>query len=186
MLQYRAIPNYITVLRVILVAPIAYCLVSQQYKAALLLVFIAGLSDGLDGFLARRFEWTSRFGAIVDPLADKLLLVMSYIVLAVTGQIPIWLAIVVLGRDLVIVLGAIAYRAFAGPYRYRPTIWGKLSTASQILFVLLVLLHLTYLPLSNWFMQLSIWCVAAAALASGLHYAVTWGIKFKRTRSKLN
>ena len=103
----RDIPNIISVLRIVLVVPIIVLMLEQQFAAALLLFFVAGLSDGLDGYLAKRNNWGSRLGSILDPLADKLLLISSYVALGWLGLIPVWLVAVVLIRDIVIVSGAL-------------------------------------------------------------------------------
>jgi len=98
---------------------------------------LLGISDGVDGYLARRYDWTSRFGAILDPVADKLLLMVTFILLAYTGHLPVWLTSVVIGRDLVIVAGATTYHILFGEYEFSPTLLGKLSTSMQFILVLL-------------------------------------------------
>ena len=103
------IPNLITVGRILLVAPVAWALMVQNFSLALILFFVAGVSDAVDGFLAKRFGWTSRLGALLDPLADKFLLVTCYAVLAWNDLLPVWLLVLVLTRDLLIVGGAVAY-----------------------------------------------------------------------------
>ncbi len=105
----RHLPNLLTCLRLALVLPVAWLLLRQQYPQALWLFLLAGLSDALDGLLARRFGWTSRLGAWLDPIADKLLLVISYVCLTLNGLVPVWLTAVLLLRDLVIVGGAGAF-----------------------------------------------------------------------------
>ena len=107
MLKLSDIPNAICVLRMILVVPTVWALLNARFGVALLLVFVAGFSDALDGYLAKRFDWRSRLGGLLDPLADKLLLISLFVVLAVLGLIPVWLAGVVIGRDLVIVTGGV-------------------------------------------------------------------------------
>src|SRR3990172_3309285 len=102
----KDIPNIISLLRMALVPPVVILLLNGYYGWALLVFVSAGLSDGLDGYLAKRFGWRSRLGAILDPLADKLLLVASYLTLGWLGQLPLWLVAVVVGRDIVIVAGA--------------------------------------------------------------------------------
>ena len=101
------IPNLITVMRIVLVVPVSWSLLRQEFGLALALFFVAGVSDGLDGFLAKHYGWSSRLGALLDPLADKALLVACYASLAWIGLLPVWLLVLVVARDVVIVAGAV-------------------------------------------------------------------------------
>ena len=170
----RYIPNILTLGRIVLIFPFAYYLLQADYKSALVLFFIAGVSDGVDGFLARQFRWKSRFGAIADPLADKLLLMTAYCVLAYTQLLPVWLILVIVVRDLSIVAGALGYHFFIHRYEVKPTIWGKLCTFTQISFVLIMLVNLALYPLPFDFISAGVWLVAIITVMSGVHYAVTW------------
>ena len=171
------IPNVLTVLRVLLILPFAVFVLRAQYDMALVVFFIAGLSDGIDGFLARQFNWQSRFGAIADPLADKLLLMTAYIVLAWTLQIPLWLTVVILSRDLVIVLGALIYHYFISHYDIKPSIWGKACTMAQIIYALAVIVKLADYPMPQWVVDDGMWLVLLITVASGVHYILTWSKK---------
>lgn len=173
-LQLRQIPNLLTILRILLIIPFAWCVLDQQYAYALLIFFIAGLSDGVDGFLARQFGWKSRFGAIADPLADKLLLMTAYVVLAWTAHIPLWLAVLVLGRDLVIVVGALIYHFCISHYEIKPSLWGKACTLVQIVFALAVLIRQAGGPMPERVTEQGVWLVALITLVSGLHYVLAW------------
>ncbi|MGD1976783.1 MAG: CDP-alcohol phosphatidyltransferase family protein, partial [Gammaproteobacteria bacterium] len=104
----RDIPNALCVLRMLLVAPVVWLLLAGEYAWVLVVFFLAGFTDGLDGFLAKRFDWRSRLGGILDPLADKLLLVTSFLTLGYIGLAPVWLLIMVVARDVIIVSGATA------------------------------------------------------------------------------
>src|SRR3954464_5920216 len=106
----RQIPNVITVVRVLLVIPITWCLFEAQYLQALVLMAVAGASDAIDGWLARRFDWITRFGAALDPMADKILVGVLFVALTVQGKLPLWVAGIAIARDLVIVAGAVTYR----------------------------------------------------------------------------
>ncbi|VAW95922.1 CDP-diacylglycerol--glycerol-3-phosphate 3-phosphatidyltransferase [hydrothermal vent metagenome] len=174
----RYIPNLISFLRILLVVPTVYFLAGHQHSYALLLFFIAGLSDGLDGFLARHFGWTSRLGSFLDPMADKLLMTASYFMLGWSGHLPVWLVSVVIGRDLVIVLGALAYRYLIKDITMKPLFVSKLNTVMQIFLVLLMLFNLSGLPLSEyvpgWLTQVTIYAVLTTALLSGLSYIFIW------------
>ena len=109
-LALRHIPNVITVLRIALVVPTAWLLWHERYFDAFILMLIAGVSDALDGFLARRFNWISKFGATLDPLADKLLVTAMFVIFTFQSHIPLWVALIVLLRDFTIVIGAGVYK----------------------------------------------------------------------------
>ena len=146
----RHLPNLLTLLRLLLTLPIAWLLLSERFAAALWLFAVAGASDALDGFLARRFGWVSRVGSVLDPLADKLLLVTSYVCLGLSQVLPWWLTLLVLLRDALIVGGALVYRVLVGALQMRPSLLGKASTLAQIILVLAVLLGL------NWYLRRSL------------------------------
>jgi cardiolipin synthase len=118
----RHLPNLICVLRIALVWPVATALEAHQYLTALGLFVVAGLSDGVDGYLAKRFNWTSELGKFLDPLADKLLLVTVFVESAWLGLGPWWLTAAVVSRDVLIGLGAFVYRIWIGPLRGLPTV----------------------------------------------------------------
>ncbi len=145
------IPNIITVMRILSIAPICWLLWKDSYALALALLVLAGLSDALDGFLARRYGWFTRLGAMLDPVADKLFVVSVFIVFGLKGNLPWWLIALVIGRDVVIVLGAIVYRLFTGKLDMRPLMISKLNTGLQIFLLAVTLLHVALYPLPNWF-----------------------------------
>lgn len=182
MLALRHIPNLLTLLRIALVPPFAWFVYLNNFDLALLVFFIAGLSDAVDGFLARQFNWRSRFGAMADPLADKFLLVTAYVVLAWMTQIPMWLCLLVISRDLVIVLGALLYYRRFGRYEIKPSIWGKLCTLLQIVFVLLILLEQALWPLPTSVLLAAQWVVAVTTVFSGVHYVGSWTRKALRAQ----
>ncbi len=177
-IPWHQLPNAITVLRILLVGPIVYLLAKESYSQALWLFLVAGISDALDGFLARAFRWFSRFGAICDPLADKALLVAVYIVLTYNGLLPLWLLVVVFGRDLLILTGALSFHMVIGAYTMQPSIWGKLSTFTQITYALVVILTQAGLSMPSWAVPWGLWLVALTSLISGGHYVAVWGHKF--------
>lgn len=172
------IPNLISLLRILLVIPTVYFLQQHQYNLALLIFFIAGLSDGLDGFLARRFNWITRLGSFLDPLGDKLLMTASYFMLGWLGHFPVWLVAVVIGRDLVIVLGALAYRLLVNDITMKPLTISKINTFAQISLVLLMLYSLSGFPLHQLIppalTQLMIYLVLTTSMLSGLAYILIW------------
>lgn len=135
----RFLPNALCFLRMLLVIPVAWLLVHHEYRLTLWLFAIAAVTDGLDGFLAKRCGWTSEFGKIIDPLADKILLVGVFLTLAIMGLVPAWLAFVAIARDVVITTGAITYhRLFGAIDGGQPTWVSKFNTLCQILFLLLI------------------------------------------------
>ena len=174
------IPNAICVLRIVLVLPIALSLLDGRFDMALGLIFAAGFSDGLDGFLAKRFDWRSRLGGILDPLADKLLLVSLFVVLAALDLVPLWLAAVVILRDLVIVSGALAYNFTVDKVKPEPTKISKLNTVLQLVFVVGVESRQAF----GWPSATAILVVGAsvlvASVVSGLDYVLTWGARARR------
>ena len=106
----RHIPNAICVVRIILVVPIVRYLLEERYGLALVLILVAGLSDALDGYLARRFDWRTRLGGLLDPAADKLLMFSVFVTLTWMGWVPIWFTVVVVARDVMIVVGTLVYQ----------------------------------------------------------------------------
>jgi cardiolipin synthase (CMP-forming) len=146
----RHLPNIICLIRIGLIWPILLSLQQGTYQTTLALFFVAAMSDGLDGFLAKRFGWTSRLGKILDPAADKLLLISVFLVATWLGLIPRWLTAAAVGRDFMIILGAIAYRLVVGPLHGRPLISSKINTLLQLLYVLLIVVYAAYgLPPHN-------------------------------------
>jgi cardiolipin synthase (CMP-forming) len=173
----RHIPNALCVFRMLLVVPVAWLLARGEYWATLWVFAVAAASDGLDGFLAKRFGWTSELGKILDPLADKILLVSVFIALAVLGLVPIWLAGAAVARDVVITGGAIAYNWLYGYPNGRPTPISKLNTLCQILYLLLVVaahaLQRTFEPIITILGAL----MFVTTVVSGLDYVLTYSRK---------
>ena len=171
------IPNIISVFRMLLVLPVVWALLNQQHIMALLLFAVAGLSDALDGFLAKQFRWESRLGSILDPLADKLLLMSSYLALAWIEFIPFWLVAVVIGRDLLIVLGGVAFHYLLGRFEMEPSRMSKVNTFVQIIFVLAVVFYHGDFAFTPWIIEVLAYIVSATTLISGADYVWVWGHK---------
>lgn len=170
------IPNLITALRLLLVPPVAWTIQTEQYGAALALFVTAGLSDGLDGFLARRYGWRTRLGGFLDPLADKTLMITTFVMLAMKGGIPWWLAGLVVLRDVVIMGGALAYHFVTRRLHMHPTLISKFNTVLQLVLVVTVMVHSGGLaPLPGGVVTLLVAVVTASTLLSGLVYVVLWG-----------
>lgn len=183
-MNLRLLPNAITVLRLGLVVPMAWLLLTADYRHAFLVFVVAAGSDALDGLLARRYGWTSRFGAVADPLADKLLMVTTYCLLAYQGHLPWWLFVLVMGRDLVIVLGVFVYHFWFGPVVMAPTRISKFNTFMQILLVVLLVFSLGWWPLPPALLQALGLGVALSTLASGADYVWQWGARARRVKHK--
>jgi len=171
----RDIPNVITVFRFLLVPPVVVLLLQERFTAALIVFGVAGFSDGLDGFLAKHFNWRSRLGGIIDPLADKLLLVSCFVTLGWLGLIPAWLVLLVILRDLVIVAGATFYHMRIEQFEAEPSVASKLNTAAQILLVLAVLYSFGIQAVPALLMEVLLYSVLATTLWSGFDYVWTWG-----------
>jgi cardiolipin synthase (CMP-forming) len=137
----RHLPNIICLLRIALIWPIVASLAAGEYRLTLLLFVLAAASDGLDGWLAKRFGWASRLGKFLDPLADKLLLVSVFLVLCWLHRVPAYLGVIAVGRDVMIGLGAVVYRIGWGALHGRPILASKINTLLQILYLSLVVLR---------------------------------------------
>lgn len=174
------LPNAISMMRIALVAPILILILNGSFGWALALFWLAGFSDGVDGYLAKRFSWHTRLGALLDPIADKLLVAGLFITLAYTGDIPVWLAATVILRDLVIVAGAIAYNFLVRPVQGEPTRISKLNTALQLLFLLFVISRAGF----GWPDEISITVLGASVLItvviSGIDYVLSWSRRARR------
>jgi cardiolipin synthase (CMP-forming) len=153
--------------------PIATTLHAGEYRAALALFTAAAVSDGLDGYLAKRFNWTSELGKVLDPLADKVLLVTVFVECAWLGLAPWWLTAAVVARDVLIVLGALTYRLWFGPLRGRPTPLSKVNTAAQLLYVLLLILNAALHAPPHEILEACAVVAFATTAVSGVHYVLT-------------
>jgi cardiolipin synthase len=176
------LPNAISIFRIVLIVPIVLLVEESRFADALIVFFVAGFSDGLDGFLARRCNWHTRLGALLDPIADKLMIASTYITLAWVGQVPLWLAVVVVGRDVVIIGGATAYNFLVAPVRGEPTHISKLNTALELLFVVTVLAQAAF----AWPAEIVVTMLGAAVFVtvviSGIDYVVAWSERARRER----
>ena len=173
-LQARDIPNIISFLRLLLTVPVIWALLEEQFLVALVIFFIAGVSDGVDGFLAKRMHWQSRLGGLLDPLADKALLVSSFLCLGGLGILPPWLVALVILRDVIIVTGALVYSIQIEQLNAEPSLISKLNTFLQIILVLaFVVNHGLYL-VPDWVLDGLIWSVAVTTGLSGTAYVIEW------------
>lgn len=168
------IPNFITVGRVILVPVVFWLLVSGKVQAAFFAFVVAGISDGVDGYLAKRFGWTTELGAYLDPLADKLLLVSIFIAMAVLGELPSWLAIGVVTRDIMIVAAVMLSWFMDNPVRIRPLAVSKANTAAQIILASTVLADIGFGLGLTTLRSVLVWITALLILASLAAYMRAW------------
>jgi len=170
----RLIPNALTVLRLLLALPVGWLILDQQYGPALALGLIAGLTDAVDGWLARRLNAYSAFGAVLDPVADKVLMFVVFICLAMVGLIPWIVTLVVVTRDVIILAGATAYHGLIDELEVEPTALSKTNTFVQISYGVLVLVAalLAGFPSSALFAAALL--VVAIGLVSGADYVINW------------
>ena len=133
------IPNLITALRFILVIPISIFIYNESYFLALILFVVAGISDGLDGYLARKFDWVSEFGQFADPLADKCLILATLLALAFSERLPLWFVYTMLSRDGIILIGSMLYLLLFDNKQALPNRWGKHYTGWTIALFIIVL-----------------------------------------------
>jgi cardiolipin synthase len=168
------LPNIITLGRILLVPVIVWAIASGQMTIAFGLFVIAGLSDAVDGFLAKRFGMTSDIGALLDPLADKALLVSIYVTLGIAGALPRWLVILVVSRDIMIIGAVIVSWLLGNPIPMKPLMVSKMNTAAQVGFAALVLASLGFgfapAPFDTILMAL----VTVLTLLSVSFYLVEW------------
>lgn len=163
------VPNSLTVLRILLVPVFVGFLVYERYHAALLTLLIAALTDGLDGTIARMANQRTIIGAYLDPLADKLLLMSAFLSLAALHLIPVWGVILVVSRDAILLAGTLVAHVTDSPVDVSPTVLGKATTFTQIVYVVMVLLHAAqYIDASLLSPVLVI--MASCTALSGLHY----------------
>lgn len=177
----KYIPNILSFLRLCLIAPFLFFLYTEHYDYACYIFLTAGLTDAMDGWLARQFNWGSSFGQFMDPMADKLLITVSFISLALLGKLPWWLVVLVFLRDATISMGVLFwYRCIERTFNFVPSLLSKLNTALQILLVGVCLLDIAFSPLSPNPIPLLIYLTALTTTVTYIDYAWTWG---KRTCS---
>jgi cardiolipin synthase (CMP-forming) len=174
-MSFRWLPNGLCVLRMLLAPPTAWLLLRGEYWLTLLVFFVAAVTDAADGYLAKRYGWETELGKALDPLADKLLLVTAFITLAILGLVPVWLAVLVVVRDLLITVGAITYRVLYGPIvGAAPTLISKLNTVVQIMYVFAVVCSAAMAWSMPLVLRLMAWCTAITTVSSGADYVVTY------------
>lgn len=177
------IPNILTGSRILLAPLVAFLLLRQEFHGALWGLLLAGVTDGLDGFISKWFNQSSRLGALLDPIADKLLMLATVLALTWIKLLPLWITIPVLLRDVVIFGGALVYYRRAGSIQMQPTILSKANTCAQIgLLLLVIAIHGGVLPLGRLLFP-SFLLVLGTTVASGVQYVVVWGGKWRLLKS---
>lgn len=169
-----SIPNLITLGRVILVPVVFWLLLTGELQAAFLAFVVAGISDAVDGFLAKRFNWETELGAYLDPLADKLLIVCIFIALGVTARLPLWLVILVVSRDVLIVIAVVLSWLLEHPTPMKPLAISKMNTVAQIVLAGAVLADEAFALKLKGPVQLLILAAAATTVASLVAYLRVW------------
>ncbi len=172
------IPNAITLARLLAVPVFVVLLLRGEMTAAVWVFAVAGASDALDGFLAKRFDAASRFGAFLDPIADKALLLAAFLTFGVLREVPLWLVAAVVFRDLLIVGGALAYQAFTQALTMEPLGVSKLNTVVQIALAAAVLARLGLEWQTGGLETALVYATAATTAASGLAYVWIWGRRY--------
>ena len=179
----RWLPNFLCVLRMLLSIPTAWLMLHGQFSLTLLVFVFAAVTDAADGFLAKKFNWQTELGKILDPLADKLLLITVFVTLAKLQLVPLGLALLVVLRDLTITTGAICYRCLYGPIvGAEPTFLSKVNTLVQIIYVasVVAVAAVNSVPSLNidWpldaVLLFGLWLVVVTTLSSGVDYVVTY------------
>ena len=170
------IPNLLTLLRIAAAPVMVVLLKDQSYQSAFLVFLLAGISDGLDGYLAKRFDWVSRLGATLDPVADKLLIISAFVMLALQDRIPFALLVAVGFRDILIIGGYLMLVALNGNTQMRPSFISKLNT-----FLLISLVCLVLLDLAGWLslpglVNTLVWAVGVTTIWSGVHYSWVFSV----------
>ncbi len=163
------LPNILTLVRMLITPIFIICLIKGAYQMALLIFTLAGVTDGLDGLLARLLDQKTTLGAYLDPIADKLLLVSAFVTLAAQQMIPAWLTVVVISRDVLIIIGIAILEVSKVDYQIQPSMVSKCTTVAQLATIFLLLLSIQTTVLEHALLPVY-WLTTALSIASGLHY----------------
>jgi cardiolipin synthase len=168
------LPNLITLARLFAVPLAVWLILQREMELAFWLFVAAGVSDAIDGFIAKRFDARSQVGAVLDPVADKALLVSVYVTLGATGFLPSWLVILVVFRDVLIVGGVLTLYVLGQEPAIRPLFVSKANTAMQLLLAAAVLLNAAYGVPASGVVAVLLWITAGTTFASGAAYVARW------------
>jgi cardiolipin synthase (CMP-forming) len=182
----RQLPHLLTIIRLAASPFLVWLLLQSRFREALATTLAAGLTDWFDGFAARRLHVSGQLGVILDPVADKILLMTVFLTLGYIGAIPKWLIYLVVGRDVIIVAGALALRVLRNIHRFLPSALGKISTFFQIMFVLLVLLQASFRnEIFVWSKNTAMILCALFTTISGFDY-IRRGVDMSKTSAGLS
>ena len=170
------IPNLLTLARIAAVPVLILFLYEGRYGAALAVFVLAGITDGLDGWIAKRFKCVTRLGSILDPLADKILIVSTYVMLVLAGDLPFWLILLIGFRDLGIIAGVLVLNTLNGHVQMQPSLLSKVNTFLQISLVILVMVERIGFIALEPVAESLLWFVAVTTVASAIHYVYFWFI----------
>lgn len=181
--RFLNIPNSITLLRLLAVPVVVWLILHEHWQGAFWVFLAAAVSDGVDGLLARLLKQMTRLGAALDTIADKLLTVVTLVLLTLAEAIPLWVALAILLRDSIVVLGALSYRGLAGHLDIHPTWLGKTHMFAEFALLTLVLGGLAGLIALDGWMQPIFMAVFVVAVVSGVQYVWIWSAKARRERA---
>ena len=173
MFPARYIPNIITSTRIFFVPCLIWMLFQHQFERSLILVLIMGLSDALDGFLARYYSWKTTLGAYLDPIADKLMLLSAFVAFAVLGWVPWWLSAIVVARDVILLIGAVYYHLTTRQLSMEPLLISKVNTFAQIILAV-SLIYSQVGSLHTQLLNALMTIVVCTTVTSGMRYVVEW------------
>jgi len=171
------VPNLLTLARIAMVPWLIVLLQQQNYPLSLLVFIVAGISDGVDGYIAKKYNAKTKLGAILDPLADKALLVSSYVMLSIMQLIPFWLVVTVVFRDVIIIAGYLIMEMFFGSVTMQPLRISKINTVVQIAFVIIMLASLALDLDLALIIEVVAYSVFVTSVVSGAAYVYIWAIK---------
>ncbi len=173
MFKAHYIPNVITGTRILCVPCLVWMLFNQHFERSLLLVLFMGVSDALDGFLARCYNWKTTLGAFLDPIADKIMLVAAFLTFALLGWIPWWMAALIIARDVILLLGAVSYHMVTRRLQMEPLMISKINTFAQIILAV-SLIYTQVNPMHPQVLNAMMAIVVCTTLASGMRYVLEW------------
>lgn len=174
-MSIKHIPNIISIFRLILVLPFIYFFLEAKFQITFNIFLLAAFTDALDGWIARKFACQTNFGLIIDPIADKILIVSCIILLGYHQVLPLWLVLLILTRDIAITFGAfLSIFIYNKSSPLKPSIISKLNTLLQMLLILSCLFHISYYPISIMYLKLLIILVSMTTIISFFHYLTIW------------
>ena len=171
------LPNLLTLLRIGAVPVLILFLREREYAIAVAIFVGAGITDGLDGWIAKKFNCVTRLGSILDPIADKVLIVSTYVMLVLLGDLPFWLLLLIVFRDVGIIGGYLILDTLHGSVPLRPSLLSKVNTVLQIILVSVVLIDRAGWAHLPWLNEFLIGLVGLTTLISGIHYGYLWFIR---------